>query len=120
MLTGFFDWGTRTGGYLGLTGKYAVGVAGITPWWQLAGVVATVLLSGIVALVLCLIFERFGGLRVAEDAELGGLDHHHWGVSNFDDDLEPPLAALSPAGTADPVQVPSASSGDPQGDGLPV
>lgn len=97
LLCGFVQWGTRTGGYYGLTGKYAVGVAHITPWWQLAGVVVTMLVSGVPALVLCLIFERFGGLRVSEEAELMGLDGHHWGVSNFDDDLEPPIVGVLPA-----------------------
>lgn len=119
VLTGFICWGTRTGGYLGLTGKYAVGVAEITPWWQLAGVAATVLLSGITALVLCLIFEKFGGLRVPEQAELAGLDHHHWGVSNFDDDLEPPLVGVLTPGTGN-GRVPDGSEGDRKGDGLTV
>jgi ammonium transporter, Amt family len=31
LLTGFLEWGTRTGGYIGLEGKYAPGVAEITP-----------------------------------------------------------------------------------------
>jgi ammonia channel protein AmtB len=93
LLTGFLEWGTRTGGYIGLGGKYAVGVAEITPWWQLAGVVATMLVAGVPALVLCLVFEKFGGLRQPEQAELVGLDAHEWGVSNFDDDLEPTLGA---------------------------
>jgi ammonium transporter, Amt family len=99
LLTGFLYWGTRTGGYLGLTGKYAVGVAEITPWWQLAGVVTTMLLSGVTALVLCLIFERLGGLRVPEEVEIVGLDQYQWGVSNFDDDLEPLVDALPAGGT---------------------
>jgi ammonia channel protein AmtB len=91
LLTGFLEWGTRTGGYIGLEGKYAVGVAEITPWWQLAGVVTTVVVAGVPALVMCLLFERFGGLRAPEEAELAGMDVHQWGVSNFDDDLEPSI-----------------------------
>lgn len=88
VLTGFVKWGTPTGGYLGLTGKYAVGVGEITPWWQLAGVVATMVVAGVPALVMCLIFERFGGLRVTGEAELVGLDLTQWGVHNFGDDLD--------------------------------
>lgn len=120
LLTGFLYWGTRTGGYLGLTGKYAVGVAEITPWWQLAGVVVTVLLSGITALILCLIFERLGGLRVPEEVELIGLDLHQWGVSNFDDDLAPPLVDVLPTDTADTVKLSPAGAVYPKGDELTV
>jgi ammonium transporter, Amt family len=102
LLTGFLEWGTRTGGYIGLEGKYAVGVAEITPWWQLAGVVTTVLVVGVPALIMCLIFEKLGGLRVSEETELVGLDVDQWGMTNFGDDLRPPVlgevpAAVSPA-----------------------
>lgn len=88
LLCGFIEWGTRTGGYIGLTGKWTVGVGTITPWWQLAGIAVTVLVSGVPALILCLVFERFGGLRVSEETELLGLDVTQWGVTNFGDDLE--------------------------------
>lgn len=84
---GFIKWGTDTGGYLGLEGKYAVGVGSINPGWQLLGVVVTMAVVGIPALALCLVFERFGGLRVSEAAELVGLDEHQWGAGNFDDDV---------------------------------
>ena len=113
LLSGFIFWGTRTGGYLGLTGKYAVGVAEITPWWQLAGVAVTVLISGVAALVLSLIFERFGGLRVAEEVEIVGLDQHQWGVNNFDDDLRPALADVMATGTVGAVEFSPAAAGDP-------
>lgn len=86
IATGFIAWGTPTGGFIGMEGKYAVGVAEINPLWQLIGVLATVAVVGVPALVMCLLFERFGGLRVSEEAELGGLDVHQWGVSNFADD----------------------------------
>jgi ammonium transporter, Amt family len=104
LLCGFLEWGTATGGYLGLDGKYAVGVGEITPWWQLAGIVATMLVSGVPALVMCLVFEKLGGLRVPEQAEVDGLDATQWGVSNFADDLDPgalPGAATPPAPIAD-------------------
>jgi ammonia channel protein AmtB len=106
ILTGFIAWGTKTGGYLGLTGNYAQGHATITPAWQLVGVLVTVAVSAIPCLILCLIFERFGGLRVSEETEIIGLDAAHWGVSNFGDDLEPPLigARTRPAESlAEPV-----------------
>ncbi|MDT7704599.1 MAG: ammonium transporter, Amt family [Pseudonocardiales bacterium] len=93
LATGFIEWGTRTGGYPGLTGDYALGHATITPWWQLVGVLAAMATAGIPCLVLCLIFEKAGGLRVDETTELVGLDVAHWGMSNFGDDLEPPTIA---------------------------
>jgi ammonia channel protein AmtB len=88
LLTGFLEWGTRTGGYIGLEGKYAVGVAEITPWWQLAGIVTTIVVAGVPALLMCLAFEKLGGLRVTEEVELEGLDMDQWGMSNFGDDLD--------------------------------
>jgi ammonia channel protein AmtB len=115
LLTGFLEWGTPTGGYIGLEGTYAVGVGEITPWWQLAGVVATMLVAGVPALLMCLVFEKLGGLRQPEEAELIGLDAHEWGVTNFDDDLEPSLGAVLPA---EPV-TPAPRSDSPVG-GLPV
>lgn len=86
IATGFIEWGTPTGGYIGLEGKYAVGVAEINPLWQLVGVLATVTVVGIPALVMCLVFERFGGLRISEETEVDGLDAHQWGGSNYADD----------------------------------
>jgi ammonia channel protein AmtB len=55
------------------------------------------LVAGVPALIMCLVFEKFGGLRVPEQAEVDGLDITTWGVSNFADDLE--SADAGPAGT---------------------
>jgi ammonium transporter, Amt family len=120
LLTGFIEWGTRTGGYEGLTGKYAVGVAEITPWWQLAGIVAAMLVAGVPALVLCLIFEKLGGLRAPEEAEVIGLDAHQWGAANFDDDLEPPLIGRRTAEDLSPGAGAPAQPADSTASGLPV
>jgi hypothetical protein len=73
------------------------------------------LVAGVPALLMCLVFEKFGGLRQPEHAELVGLDAHEWGVTNFDDDLEPSLGAVLPA---EPV-TPAPRSDSPVG-GLPV
>jgi Amt family ammonium transporter len=113
LLTGFLEWGTRTGGYIGLEGKYAVGVAEVTPWWQLAGVVTTVLVAGVPTLLMCLFFEKVGGLRATEEAELVGLDVTQWGITNFGDDLEPPLPAA-------PVRPAAPSGNHRQAGGVPV
>ncbi|NMI01953.1 ammonium transporter [Pseudonocardia acidicola] len=96
LATGFIEWGTRTGGYPGLDGAYALGHATITPWWQLVGVVATMTTAAIPCFLLCLIFEKTGTLRVSEQTEIVGLDIATWGVSNFGDDLEPPVVAVAP------------------------
>ena len=110
LLTGFLEWGTATGGYLGLEGEYAPGVAEITPWWQLAGVVTTMLVAGVPALVMCLLFEKFGGLRVSEDTELVGVDVAQWGVTNFGDDLRPAPAAPATIGAAVPRARPASEA----------
>ena len=82
LACGFIAWGTKTGGYPGLEGEFALQNSEITPWWQLAGVVAVMAVSAIPCFVMCLIFERFGGLRVSEEDELLGLDLAHWDVAN--------------------------------------
>ncbi|MGF6873042.1 hypothetical protein [Paraburkholderia sp. MM5477-R1] len=87
VLVGFTHWGTATGGFPGLAGQYAVGHAQITPWWQLAGVVATMAVSGIPALILCRMFEMSGKLRVSHDMEVVGLDVSHWGINCHGDDI---------------------------------
>ncbi|WP_262927183.1 ammonium transporter [Phytohalomonas tamaricis] len=87
LLVGFLHWGTPTGGYPGLSGEYALGHAQITPWWQLAGIAATMAVAGIPALILCLILEKLGQLRVSPETEMIGLDAAHWGVANCGDDL---------------------------------
>jgi hypothetical protein len=49
------------------------------------------------------VFEKLGGLRQPEEAELVGLDAHEWGVTNFDDDLEPSPGAVLPAEPVTPA-----------------
>ncbi|CAN7781962.1 ammonium transporter [Caballeronia sp. LjRoot34] len=89
VLVGFTHWGTATGGFPGLTGEYAVGHAQITPWWQLAGVITTMAVSGIPAFLLCLVFEKFRALRISRDVEVVGLDMFHWNISCHGNDIEP-------------------------------
>jgi ammonia channel protein AmtB len=88
LATGFIAWGTKTGGYPGLKGDFALQNAEITPWWQLAGIATTMLLAAVPCLLICLAFERFGkGLRVTEEEEIAGLDATYWGVRNYDDEI---------------------------------
>jgi ammonia channel protein AmtB len=86
IATGFIAWGTKTGGYPGLEGDYALGHAEITPWMQLAGVVVDMAIAGIPCLLICLFFEKTTGLRVTEEEELIGLDATFWGVDNYGND----------------------------------
>ncbi len=87
ILVGFVHWGTPTGGFPGLDGAMAPGHATITPYWQLMGVLATVAVAAVPALILCFFFEMTTGLRVSAEDELKGLDDANWGASNFGDDL---------------------------------
>jgi|HubBroStandDraft_6_1064221.scaffolds.fasta_scaffold34487_2 Amt family ammonium transporter len=104
IATGFIKWHTKTGGLPGATGKYALGHAAITPWWQLLGVLLTIGLAAIPCLLLCVIFERSSGLRVTEEQEIAGLDETYWDTSNFGDERLPELerdgSAIPAAGTA--------------------
>lgn len=87
LLCGFVEWGTKTGGYPGLEGAYALQHAEITPWWQLAGIVLTMLLAAIPCYLICIAFERSkGGLRITEAEELAGLDQTYWGLDNYGDE----------------------------------
>ena len=109
IAVGFIAWGTKTGGYPGLQGDYALQHSEITPWWQLAGVATTMAIAAIPCLIMCLLFERFGGLRVTEQEEIAGMDQTFWGVDNYDDetldvvavrggDDRSPKQPLTPAG----------------------
>jgi ammonia channel protein AmtB len=97
---GFLEWGTKTGGYFGGTGSYALQHAEIKPWWQLIGVLAIVALSGISTLIMALFFERFGGLRVSEEVEIAGFDVSYWGTSNL---VGEPIEHVRPTGPDDIV-----------------
>ncbi|WCB96689.1 hypothetical protein DSM104299_05455 [Baekduia alba] len=83
---GFIEWGTKTGGYFGATGDYALRHAEINPGWQAIGVLAIVALAGVSSLLMALFFEKVGGLRVSEATEIEGFDRAYWGESNSDDE----------------------------------
>ena len=102
IATGFFAWGEKTGGFFGLEGEYGFQHAEITPWWQLAGVVTIVLLAGIPALVMALVFERFGGLRDDHEVEITGQDPSMWGLPD-EETPKPVLVAKAGGGASTPV-----------------
>ena len=78
IVSGFVAWHTKTGGFLGLTGKYALQNSEITPWWQLLGVGVTVAAAAGSGLVLIIGLEKTIGLRISEKAEIDGLDETYW------------------------------------------
>lgn len=76
---GFTEWGTKTGGFPGITeGDYAFLGATVTPWWQLVGVVVAVGGAGLFTLIVCIVLERTTGLRVDDEEEEAGLDQTYW------------------------------------------
>ena len=107
IVTGFIAWGTPTGGYPGLEGAYALQHAEITPWWQLAGVVVTMLIAALPCFLMCLFFERVGGgLRVTEEQELAGMDDTYWGIPNYDDEALEHTAGEPVTGVLSETRVP--------------
>ncbi|MGA8327983.1 MAG: hypothetical protein WB777_01660 [Mycobacterium sp.] len=81
IVGGFATWGTKTGGYLGVdSGPHAFQGAEITPWGELFGIAVSVGFGFVVALVICLPFEKAGRLRVTVDEERAGMDATYWQV----------------------------------------
>lgn len=93
IATGFIFWGTKTGGFLGLEGKYGFQHAEIKPWWQIIGVLAIVAISAIPAYAMAVFFERTSGLRVSEADQDAGLDAAHWDTAPGRGVEAPPAAA---------------------------
>lgn len=70
--------GKKTGGYFGLTGKYAAQHAEISLGWQALGVVVTVAVAVVTGLIVIVGLEKTVGLRVEEQVEIDGLDTGYW------------------------------------------
>jgi ammonia channel protein AmtB len=102
IIAGFVGWGTKTGGYFGMTGTYAPQHAEITPWTQLLGVGVTLGIALVSGLALILLLEKTIGLRVSEKQELDGLDSAYWGFPPAEEErvevpLPPPAGPPAPA-----------------------
>ncbi|GAA4555536.1 hypothetical protein [Pseudonocardia xishanensis] len=86
LMPGIVHWGTKTGGFVGITdGEYAFQNAEINLWWQLVGLGVTVGIAVVSALVLCFLLEKTIGLRVSEKTELDGMDPTYWSVPSLRD-----------------------------------
>lgn len=70
--------GKATGGYFGLTGKYAPQHATISIGWQALGVVVIVAIALVTGLIVIVGLEKTIGLRVSEAEEIVGLDETYW------------------------------------------
>jgi ammonium transporter, Amt family len=109
LAVGFIKWHTPTGGYFGLTGKYAPQHAEITPGWQLVGigvVGGAALVSG---LVLIIGIEKLIGLRVSEEEELTGLDVTYWDLPSAEEEMlgTPLPASVGAGGPGMPLESPA-------------
>jgi hypothetical protein len=56
-----------------------------------------VLLTGVLALLMALLFERFGGLRISAEQEIAGQDSTLWGVT-AEEESSPATAGGVPGG----------------------
>lgn len=70
--------GKKTGGYFGLTGKWAPQHASINIGWQALGVVVIVVFALVTGLIVIVGLEKTIGLRVKEADEIAGLDAAYW------------------------------------------
>jgi ammonium transporter, Amt family len=87
IASGFLAWHTKTGGYIGLTGKYGFQHAQITPQMQLLGTAVAIAIPLISGAVLAFILDKTIGLRIDPEVEIAGQDAALWGI--VDDPLLP-------------------------------
>ncbi|MBS1886035.1 MAG: hypothetical protein JSU06_02505 [Actinobacteria bacterium] len=93
VMAGFVGWHVETGGYFGGKPGYVAGHAQITPWWQLAGVGATVLVGLVTAFITILGTEKTIGIAVDQKVDETGLDIANW--------APPEIAEQASLGVAD-------------------
>jgi Amt family ammonium transporter len=105
IAAGIVGAGDKTGGFFGLTGKYAPQHATITLGWQLIGILVTVAIALVSGLIVILGLEKTIGLRVTEEQEIVGLDETYW-------QAPPPPYADAPDGA------PAGHNGDRQTEGV--
>jgi Amt family ammonium transporter len=104
LVAGIVGAGKKTGGYFGLTGKYAPQHESITFGWQLIALAIVVGISLITGLIVIVGLEKTIGLRVSEKAEIEGLDEHYWSAPPAPYADHPVTAPLGgPEATREPV-----------------
>jgi ammonia channel protein AmtB len=97
LLPGILYWGTKTGGFVGVTeGEFAFQHAEITLWWQLAALGATLAISVVSGLLIIVGLEKTVGIRTSEADEIVGLDIAYWTDSVASAEAAMAEAALDP------------------------
>jgi ammonia channel protein AmtB len=108
LLPGIVHWGTKTGGFIGVTeGEFAFQHAEITLWWQLIGLGVTIAIAAVSGLLVIVGLEKTVGIRVTEADELAGLDHAYWDAAPIGDLDDLPVGDPEPL---DPRREPALGS----------
>jgi ammonium transporter, Amt family len=112
IMVGLIEWGTKQGGYLGITeGDFAFQNAEINVLWQLIGVVVCIGFGVVTAAVLAPIIERTIGLTHDIETQVVGLDLHEWDVEH---DIEPETNGHRVVGDGEPhVVAPTSGTMEP-------
>jgi ammonia channel protein AmtB len=101
LMPGIVHWGTKTGGFIGITeGEFAFQNAEINLGWQFVGLAVTIGIAVVTAVVICFVLDRMGQLRVSEETELRGMDPVYWNEPEVGDLGREPLAPDVPMGAA--------------------
>ncbi|WP_170573504.1 ammonium transporter [Ruegeria atlantica] len=82
LMIGVLHSGTPHGGFVGLEGDYAFQHAQVSLGMQALGIVVSLGLGIVTALVLTPILKATTGLRVSEDDQANGVDLIKWGVTS--------------------------------------
>ena len=105
---GIVGWGHSTGGFFGLKGEWALGVASINIGWQILGLLVVIVIAAVTGLVVVLGIEFTIGLRVTEKQELAGLDATYWNSSTSPyDDATPEPMHWSPSESTSRLSTPA-------------
>ncbi|MFA9461205.1 ammonium transporter [Thiohalorhabdus methylotrophus] len=81
IMVGLLEAGTPRGGYIGIEeGPYAFQHGEIGVLMQIVGVLVSIGLGVVTALVLSFVLERTTGLRVSDEDQAEGLDKVKWGI----------------------------------------
>jgi len=88
IMSGLVGWGTKTGGFFALEGKYGFQNSEINLGWQMLAWGCMVVAGVGSALILCFLLEKTIGLRVPVRTELKGMDDEEWNIGiALDNDL---------------------------------
>jgi ammonia channel protein AmtB len=103
LITGVVGWGTKTGGFFGLKGDYALQHATINLGWQALGVLAMIVLAGVTGFIVIVGLDKTIGLRVNRHTEIAGLDDGYWRTPPppYDEAVAGPTSTAAMASTSE-------------------